>query len=179
MSRVFSFLKRIFEVCANPIRASELLNGWGAPALIVVLSGMLFFWPLAFFIASYYTAGLFMIVPLGILGIPLMALFWVYSWAVFYALTRAFDRSIEAKGLLKLVGICLAPVLLAGLVNIFVALMFFRSPLVPNFIVMLLSLGYFVYCVVKNLQAKLNSYAFVVGFLYVVISLALWFVVKV
>ena len=179
MNRVFALLNFCVEVCRNPGKVPEFAGGWGVPLTVWLLSGIFFFLPAGFFLGSYYTAGLVILLPLAILGPVLMAILWVYSWIVFYVLARAFKVQLEGEGLLKLVGICMSPLFLGGLLNILVALIFFRAPLAPNFIVMVASLGYFVYCVVKALQAELKDASYVVGFLYVLISLILWFTVKV
>lgn len=179
MSRTISLIKFCVEVCRSPGGVPKLVDGWGAPMVIAALSGVVFLWPIAFFLASYQAEGLFLAVSLSIVGVPVMAAFWIYSGIVVFALSRLFSDKVDRVNLFKIVGICLSPLFLGGLINVLVAVMFFRSPLSPNFIVMLLSLAYFVYCVTKALEAELKDSAYVVGLLYTVITLILWFTVKV
>jgi len=184
MKRRFTPLKFCFEVCRNPGKASELVNGWGTPILIWILASIVFMWSAGgYYVASYSLIhGFVMMLGLSIISPIPMGLLWIYTWAVFFILSKLFERfgkkeavGVDPKSLFKLIGICFSPLLLGGLINIIVALLFFRSPLGPTFIVAVASLAYFVYCIVKALQAGLKDWAYIAGFAYVIISLVLWF----
>ena len=178
VKRILALFRFCYEVAAKPERAQEFVNGLSIPLALWFLSGVVFFWPAGFFLGSYSLYhGLVILIPISILGVMVMAGFWAYTWVLFFALSKFFG-GVEAKGLFKLIGVCFSILFLGGLFNVLIALVMFRAPLLPNFIVVLLSLGYFVYAIVKNLQDGLEDGAYIVGLLYVLISFILWFAVK-